>query len=1102
MKYAVLLYFSLLLAFTNFAQQFNFRTYSLEEGLSRSGVYYMLQDKNGFLWIGTEDGGVCKFDGFTMQNFSRQDGLPSANVRVIFEDHQGLLWFGTDEGLAYFDKDHFHSISAEEGLPSDFVRTLAQDNAGNLWVGTSFGIALVDVEHKKLLPNPKINQQLPDKKVRSILIDSNKVWIATNGGLCLYQDSTLKVFTEAEGLVNNIAISLFKDNQQNLWIGTREGVSKFKAGEFTSWTMDDGLVNGRIRSINQDDYGNIWLGTREGVSVFNGYEFTNYTSKNGMSNERIRCIQKDNFGNMWLGSFYGGIMKYNFQDFIAFTPKEGLISNQIISITEDEKGDIIVGSYDGVSKLKIKNNKLESVKQITRANGLINNRVKAVIKDDNGYYWYGTGFGISILKDGAAPIYVNKLDGLIDDRINEIKLINGVFWVGTAKGIALVKPSANYQSFEIKNYEDLSGENVTAIEQGPKGNIWITFSDGGLTVFDNNKTFFTPQLDTNLTEINSVAFDEANRIWIGTNGYGVFYGDIPADLSKETLQLEVINAQQHLSSDYVFSLLYYNRSIWVGHEKGLDLIDFKSDSSFLIQSFGPEKGFLGLQNNLNASFKDSQNNLWFGTINGLYFLNNQEVEKIHQGQASICYIKNVVVDNLNQGWDKSLYNQGVEGVFALPKDLVLPYHLNNIAFEFVALNYIAPENIKYSWKLMGYDKTWHSMTEKDNIAYTNLDPGNYEFQLKSTNEKGELEEDVQRFEFVILPPYWQSWWFRILAIVGILVLVLFLLNIRTKQLRKKQKILEHLIDKRTKEVVAQKEVLEHKQKEIEHQNEELQLKNKEITDSIQYSKRIQRSILPSKEKVNMLLSDYFIFYKPKDIVSGDFYWIEKHPDNEKKVFFAAADCTGHGVPGAMVSMISTRALNSSLLEHQYDQPSTILDKTNEIVREAFTDFETGTIIKDGMDISLGALNYSDENNIHFKFAGAQNSAWIIIPKEEPNLVVNEVVLEPNIESETHKLFEIKANKQPIGHFDNIVPFNNYMCSVKRGYKIYLFSDGFADQFGGEKGKKYKYKKFKKFLLSIQKHNIERQKLDVEQEFYKWKGDFEQLDDICVIGVSV
>ncbi|MBK6953506.1 MAG: SpoIIE family protein phosphatase [Crocinitomicaceae bacterium] len=281
----------------------------------------------------------------------------------------------------------------------------------------------------------------------------------------------------------------------------------------------------------------------------------------------------------------------------------------------------------------------------------------------------------------------------------------------------------------------------------------------------------------------------------------------------------------------------------------------------------------------------------------------------------------------------------------------------------------------------------------------------------------------------------------------------------------------------------------------------LEEKNKEITDSIFYSRRIQRSVLPAKEKVAKLLASYFIFFRPKDIVSGDFYWAERSLD-KRKIFFSVADCTGHGVPGAMVSLIATRALNTALREQGIDVASQILDSVNDSMIESFTDAETGTVIKDGMDISLCSLEYNSDTNVSFQYAGAQNSVWIVRPESDENLVVNNESIEPNLIFAGYKLFEIKADKQPIGYFEGRKNFRNNNATLKKGDRVYLYSDGFADQFGGDKGKKFKYKTLKELILSAQEVSMNEQYGSIRNAFYDWKREFEQIDDVCLMGVEV
>ena len=255
---------------------------------------------------------------------------------------------------------------------------------------------------------------------------------------------------------------------------------------------------------------------------------------------------------------------------------------------------------------------------------------------------------------------------------------------------------------------------------------------------------------------------------------------------------------------------------------------------------------------------------------------------------------------------------------------------------------------------------------------------------------------------------------------------------------------------------------------IEDQKIEVEEKNKEILDSISYAKRIQSAILPTDKIVKEYLQDSFILYKPKDIVAGDFYWMQHQED---KVLFAAADCTGHGVPGALVSVVCHNALNRSVKEYNLTDPGKILDKTREIVIEEFE--KSDQEVKDGMDIAICVL---DGNKL--QYAGANNPLWIIRKGE---------------------LMETKANKQPIGKFDNQEVYTTHEFELLPGDSIFLFSDGYVDQFGGEKGKKFKAKAFRELLLSIQDKSMEEQKLIIDEAFETWRGNLEQVDDVCVIG---
>lgn len=271
----------------------------------------------------------------------------------------------------------------------------------------------------------------------------------------------------------------------------------------------------------------------------------------------------------------------------------------------------------------------------------------------------------------------------------------------------------------------------------------------------------------------------------------------------------------------------------------------------------------------------------------------------------------------------------------------------------------------------------------------------------------------------------------------------------------------------------QKEIIEAKNKETEEQKVIIEEKQKEILSSISYAKRLQEAILPPKSDISFHLPDSFIYYKPKDIVAGDFYWLE-HANN--KVMIAAADCTGHGVPGAMVSVVCSNALNRTVKEFNITEPGKVLDKARELVVETFERSETE--VKDGMDISLCLI---DKINNRLQWAGANNPLWIIRKGE---------------------IMQFKPDKQAIGKVDNPTLYTTHDVDLQKGDCIYIFTDGYADQFGGPGGKKFKYHQLVELMRVLSKLPIAEQLVILETEFQNWKGNLEQVDDICVIGIKI
>ena len=398
-----------------------------------------------------------------------------------------------------------------------------------------------------------------------------------------------------------------------------------------------------------------------------------------------------------------------------------------------------------------------------------------------------------------------------------------------------------------------------------------------------------------------------------------------------------------------------------------------------------------------------------------------------------------------------------------------------------------------------YDSLKYKMLNQENNKAIARKEAQYEYEkkavedsLKSVQVEMELKQEkrIQRQKIQKQNIYILSGGIGI-VLMGGLVLLLFKSN-RIKQ--------------RSNDIInAQKD-------EVEFQKRVVEDKNLEIVDSIQYAKRLQKAIIPSEEVVKKYFENGFVFFQPKDIVSGDFYWFEHltHPRNkdEQLIFFAAADCTGHGVPGAMVSLVCVNALNKAVREMQQTDPAKILDITRDIVIDTFSRTE-GTV-QDGMDISLGVLDTSDAS---LRWAGANNPIWIIkqsnddIESYEKEILAKTKITK--IQHSDHTLIEVKADKQPVGLFGDKSPFTSHRIHIEKGDQLYMFSDGYSDQFGGEDlpdgkqgGKKMKSMTFKKILLENSWKPMQEQKNVIIDAFENWKGDIEQLDDVCVIGVKI
>ncbi|PJA07048.1 MAG: hypothetical protein COX70_08250, partial [Flavobacteriales bacterium CG_4_10_14_0_2_um_filter_32_8] len=439
---------------------------------------------------------------------------------------------------------------------------------------------------------------------------------------------------------------------------------------------------------------------------------------------------------------------------------------------------------------------------------------------------------------------------------------------------------------------------------------------------------------------------------------------------------------------------------------------------------------------------------------------------------------------------------GITAFYPLPKKLVLPYKFNHISFNYNAIELARPYLVKYQYMLEGMDEDWSAITTKTDVNYTNLSEGTYTFKLKalytgaSAKTGGDWSEPIT-YTFKVLPPWYRTWWMYTVYGLLLVAIIVFIVWWNGRRLRAKAKELTEEVRKATKEITKQKDKVEEK--------------HKEITDSINYAERIQRSFLATTEMLDKYLGvtssadeggvsrserNYFVFFRPKAVVSGDFYWAGEL--NNGNFAFICADSTGHGVPGAIMSILNISSLEKSI--EKETEPHAILNTTRKIIIERLKKDGSVEGGKDGMDCSLLVIN---KDRTQLSFASANNPVFIVNPNRT-ECPVNSLPF-----GEGRGGAEFKPDKMPVGKHDNDAEsFTLHSTMLKKGDVIYALTDGFTDQFGGEKGKKYMIKNLKELLLKIAHLPMLEQEQKLAEEFDKWKGSNEQVDDVCIMGVRI
>jgi len=1045
------------------AQSYTFVRFGVREGLLHSLVTGITQDKRGDIWMST-GGGLCRFNGVEFQYITTRDGLNFTRLTCVATDDDDNIWVGSSKGLNFICGKSIKTV--QNSLIENEILIISSAGKSKVWVVSNSGLFKVEYSEGEfivskisipLFQSAALTQIFQDRILTSFIFQTKegKAFFGNNGDpFCIQNDKIERIKTEI-GLRVNTGIEL-SDN--TILFGTNKGLYKLDGDKLSPY-KNQNAKGVDVKKICCDSE-KLWLLGKEfinGKSETNLYSielsnpeyFRKIGRNNGLVDEPTQ-MSIDHEGNVWTTSNNGvSVLKPN--AFVSYTTADGMVGNKAWGICRSNDGALWIGTI-GEGLTVIKHNKYLNY---STKNGLPDNYLGKIFQSQNGNVYLGTG-NAGICK----AIYNNYTKGYtfarlplmlgsklrVDDALEDKQ---GVLWIASSKGL-----------FYSKNHNDFNRLPLFQKDTGQvfvekllidtlRNIIWVGTRYNGLFVLQNRSIKQFDKLGEK-EEVSSLTIDGFGNLWIGTRTNGVF--------CYNNNSISRLTEKEGLSSNLVF-ILHADKmsSLWVGSNLGLDRIDLnvlKREGRVDIRHYGSNEGLVDLETNLNGVYEEDNSGFWIATNGGL--LKYERTEDQKNATPPMVRILGLKLYSQDTDWEK--YSKAVNPWNGLPDNLSLKYDQNHLTFEFVGVSIRNPRMVKYAWKLDGFDRDWITSSSRQAI-YTNIPPGNYTFRLKAANSDMVWSKEVLSMPFTIGLPFWETWWFRILLVLVIAFLIYIYILIRIKSLREKQKELESLVGIRTMELSEQLEIVDKK--------------NKQILDSLTYAKFLQNAILTPIEAIQKNFSDVFIYNRPKDFVSGDFYW---HTRSNDVSVFAVADCTGHGVPGAIISVICENALRQAVLSCNYQNPALILHYANLYVIDTFA--HTHKDIHPGMEIALCTFNH---NTYELVYSGAKLGMHVVTNRENVRL---------------------KPSVYGIGWDLRTPRFSNVTLKLTKGDMLYLFTDGFGDQFESKSKKKFSSARLMKLLY--QNANLSSAELYdlLDKEFEAWQGDYDQIDDVLVVGIKV
>ncbi len=778
--------------------QYRHDVWQTDQGLPQNSVNAILQTRDGYLWLGTYQG-LVRFDGQRFMVFRTESTpeLRSNRILALCEDRDGTLWIGTSAGgLTRYRDGAFTTYSTREGLANDSVLALHVDRSGALWIGTRGG-GLARFDHERFTTFGAA-QGLTSDIITSVAEGPDgSLWFGTDGeGLVHYRDGKFSTLTTADGLLDNEVWSVYVDRRGDLWIGTYgEGVARLHDGTFTNFRVADGLPNGRVFAITEDRDDNLWFGTDGGgIARFRDGRFTTYASRQGLSADSVYSIYEDREGSLWVGTFTGGLNRLTDGAFTSITAEEGFTDDFVYSIFQDHDGVLWFGSASG----RVFRSESGGFREAVRGPKV---SIWSMAEDGDGQLWVGTdGDGLARVADRKLITYSVK-DGLANDVVwSLIKARDGGLWIGTAGGGLNRFKDGKFQTFGKD--EGLSNLFIRVVHEDRQGRVWVGTDGGGLASLEHGRfTTYTTRDGLSNDSIRAIYEDQDGVLWIGTYGGGV--------TRFEGGRFTALTSRHGLFDDVVFQILEdgtgnlwmsCNRGVFKVSRRELNEVARGTRKTVTSLAYGTRDGMKSAEcsDGSPAAWRARDGRLWFATSRGVTVVDPDRIRVNRQPPPVV--IERVTIDNQAVTPGMSIGPQLGKGRFE---------------FQYVGLSLVAPERMRFRYRLDGFDENWIEAGTRHTAYYTNLPPGAYRFVVMAANNDGVWNEAGASFEFHRAPRFSQTYWFY--AICGVAAASVGTGGHlwRVRRARKREAELMQLVEERTIQLAAANKKLEAANEKLE-----------------------------------------------------------------------------------------------------------------------------------------------------------------------------------------------------------------------------------------------------------------------------------------------